>query len=102
MTERRKLLQALAGLGGLAFVGNASATEAHNDKRTLLAIFDKVGIPAADPSIDKTPNSISIEVNGDTVTGTEGGMVIFKFSAKGALTEVIVWNEKTNNTSVPE
>jgi hypothetical protein len=97
--ERRNFWQVLM-VSGLAVA--ALPAEGSNDKRTLLALFDKVGIDVADPSVDKTPYSISISVNGDNVTGTEGGLVIFKFNPKGALIEVVVWNDKVSNTDSPQ
>jgi hypothetical protein len=95
MIERRQFLLGFAVLA-------APGAVIHNDKRTLLALFDRVGIDVSDPSVDKTPNSLSISVDGDNVTGTDGGMVVFKFDAKGILTEVVVWNGRMENSSTPE
>ena len=72
---------------------------APTDRGHLIAMFDRAGIDVDIPSEDGTANAISVKVNGTEVTGTEGGMIIFKFDPdhQDKLTEIIVWNTKKNN-----
>lgn len=81
-------------------LGILQKTQHHyfDDKSVLLTMLDTASIDVSDPSEDKTPNAISIKVDGDKVVGTEGGLIIFKFHPKTrALTGIIVWNERVNN-----
>jgi hypothetical protein len=71
----------------------------NSDFKTLIHMFDRahidIDIPAKD---DNTKNTMSIDVNGTEVTGTEGGRVIFKFNKSGTLTRIVIWNGKMSNT----
>jgi hypothetical protein len=88
--QRRKLLVGLLAAPTLLVAKP-------NDRLTLEEIFDRAGIDFASPAEDGTKDAISIKVNGTEVTGVEGGMVIFKFTARGALDEIVVWNGKFEN-----
>ncbi len=57
------------------------------DKEALIALLDRAQI-----DLDATKTEVTLKVNGREVIGTEGGQVIFKFGARGQLTQVVVWN----------
>ena len=67
-----------------------SAVAQSSDKKDLMDLLDR-------NQIDFDPISkreLAVRVNGENVTGTEGGEVIFQFSPNGKLTGLVVWNAK--------
>ena len=84
MMTRRQILKILVSSGP-------------SDRRELLDIFDRASIDVAVPSEDGTKDAISLKVNGSEVTGTERGLVVFKFTKRGELSGVVVWNQGLEN-----
>lgn len=70
------------------FVSLAALPQRNTVRRQVEQIFDDAGI-----NFDSTVDKITVKVDGDQITGTEGGEVILKFSKAGRLTGVVVWNE---------
>jgi hypothetical protein len=100
MKSMRTILQWLVvsiAWAGLACADGLPTKRIPTDKTNLISLLDKSHIDVDIPSMDETPDAISVRVNGSEVTGTEGGMIVFRFTPRGALTGIIVWNERMSN-----